>query len=94
MSNRALSWAFSTPLPTSPKFVLVVLADLADESHSCYPGARHIASAIGGSVRTVRRALVDLEEAGYITRESRHRVGGSQASNRYILRVGWVPSTC
>jgi DNA-binding MarR family transcriptional regulator len=94
MSNRALTWAFSTPLPTSPKFVLVVLADLADEADSCFPGQARIASSTGCSVSTVQRALKDLEEAGYIERVRRHREGGFRTSDRYVLRVGWMPPDC
>lgn len=91
MSNRALTWAFSTPLPTSPKFVLVVLADLADEADSCFPGQGRIAASTGCSISTVRRALKDLEDGGYIERVRRHREGGFRTSDRYVLRVGWLP---
>lgn len=91
MSNRALSWAFSAPLPTTAKFTLVVLADLADEADSCFPGQEYIARATGCSSRTVRRALEDLERAGYVQRQRRHRGNGSRTSDRYVLRVGWTP---
>lgn len=94
MSNRALTWAFTTPLPTSPKFVLVVLADLADEADSCFPGQERIAASTGCSTRTVRRALEELEEIGYIERVRRHRMNGSRTSDRYVLRVGWTPPAC
>lgn len=94
MSNRALNWAFQAPLPSTQKFVLVVLADLADEEDSCYPGQPRIAQSIGGNERTVRRALVELEASGYIVREHRHRSNGSRRSDRYVLRVGWLPPTC
>lgn len=91
MSNRALSWAFSAKLPTTPKFILVTLADLADEADSCFPGQEYIAETVGASKRTVSRALADLERDGYLGRERRTRVNGSRTSDRYILRVGFSP---
>lgn len=91
MSNRALSWAFSTELPTTPKFILVTLADLADERDSCFPGQEYIATTVGASTRTVSRALVDLERQGYIVRERRARANGSRTSDRYVLKVGTRP---
>jgi len=91
MSNKALTWAFSTPLPSTPKFTLVVLADLADEADSCFPSQGHIARSTGASVRTVVRTLAQLEAAGYIMRQRRHRGNGSRTSDRYVLRVGWTP---
>lgn len=91
MSNRALSWAFSTHLATTPKFILVALADLADEADSCFPKQARIARVVGATERTVRRALADLEEEGYISRSRRYRDGGYRTSDRYVLRVGWYP---
>ena len=37
------------------------------------------------SPRTVQRALNDLERAGYIQRQRRHRENGSCTSNLYII---------
>jgi DNA-binding MarR family transcriptional regulator len=87
MSNRAINWALATGLPTTPKFVLVVLADLADEEDSCFPGQEYLANAIGGSVRTVTRALADLEKLGYLSRSHRQLKSGFRSSDRYVLSV-------
>lgn len=87
MSNRAITWAMSADLPTTRKFVLVVLADLADENDSCFPGQPRIAATIGASVRTVRDALGQLEESGYIIRHERRRLNGSRTSTRYVLQL-------
>lgn len=85
MSNRAISWAFQTTLPTTQKFVLVALADLADEYDSCYPSQEYIARVVGATDRTVRRALTSLEDDGYIERSRRYRDGGYRSSDRYFL---------
>lgn len=69
------------------KFVLIVLANYADESHSCYPGQKKIAERIGASVETVRRALADLETSGYISRNRRVRDSGYRTTDRYFLPV-------
>lgn len=87
MSNKALTWAFDQDLPMAQKFTLVVLADYADEEHSCFPGQATIARKIGATERTVRNALASLEEAGLLYREHRYRANGSRTTDRYFLPV-------
>ena len=48
-------------------------------------GRKTIARELRLSPRTVQRALNDLERAGYIQRERRHRENGSCTSNLYII---------
>ena len=49
------------------------------------PGIKTIAHDVHLSPRTVQRALNDLEHAGYIERQRRHRENGSCTSNLYIM---------
>lgn len=87
MSNRALTWAFSLAnLPAGEKFVLVVLADFADEAASCYPSQARIAAMTGHGVSTVARHLKSLEDRGLLTRTAR-RKGGHRTSDRFVLRM-------
>jgi len=90
MSVKATSWAWDRDLPTTEKFVLVALADYADENNSCFPGHKTLAARIGASVSTVSRALKGLAERGYVVVERRHRTNGSRTSDRYALAVGRV----
>lgn len=87
MSYKATNWAYDLPLTGSKKFVLVALADMADEANSCYPGQHRLANMTGRSVATVRRALEALEKLGLIERE--HRIGafGHRTSDRYTLQL-------
>jgi len=87
MSYRALNWAWEAELPTAQKFVLVALADMADEHESCFPGQERLARMVGGSVSTVRRAVKALEESGYIGRQQRRGADGMRTSDRYRLNV-------
>lgn len=87
MSNRAITWAFDQDLPTIDKFVLVVLADYADEASTCFPGQGLIARRTGSSVSTIHRALKRLETSGRITREQRWRADGKRSSDRYRLNL-------
>ena len=89
MSNEALAWAFKTKLRTTQKFVLVALADYADDDHSCYPSYKLTAQRIGASVSTVRRAIESLESDGYVRVSKRYGDDGKQTSNRYVLNVGF-----
>ena len=87
MSYRAINWAWEAELPFSQKFVLVALADMADENDSCFPGQERIASMTGMSVSTVRRSVKALEDAGVITRHARGVSGGGRTSDRYVLNT-------
>lgn len=88
MSIEAINWAFNQPItPMARKFVLVVLANYADEDYSCYPSQQKIADRIGASVETVRRAIKELEASGLIRREKRYRDDGYRSTDRYFLAV-------
>lgn len=92
MSNEALTWAFrQTEVKPGPRFVLVVLADMADERHSCFPSVATIASRTGYSERAVKSHLLALTELGLVQRVERWRENGSQRSNRFVLSVGASP---
>lgn len=92
MSNEALTWAFKQELPMVQKFVLVALADYADEDGSCFPAHAKTAKRVGASVRTTQRAVRELADAGYIVIQTGTRGNGSQTSNRYRLNVGSTPT--
>lgn len=87
MSYRALNWAWEADLPMAQKFVLVALADMADEKETCYPGQERLAKMTGTSVSTVRRAVKTLEESGAISRQARGIAGGGRTSDRYFLNT-------
>ena len=87
MSYRATGWAYDLPLAGAKKFVLVALADMADEAGSCFPGQERLVEMTGLSIRTVRRALESLERTGLLVRESRHDVRGYRTSDRYYLQL-------
>ena len=92
MAYQATNWAWEIELPMAQKFVLIALADMADESFSCFPGQRKLSSMTGAGERTVRRALKELEETGLLVREERRAKDGYRTSDRYILRVGEKPT--
>lgn len=87
MGYKALNWAWDSDLPSTQKFVLVALADMADEKNSCYPGQDRLAAMTGTSVSTVRRALKELESMGALTRKPRGIAGGGRTSDRYVLNT-------
>ncbi|MFZ4894651.1 helix-turn-helix domain-containing protein [Plantibacter sp. Mn2098] len=87
MSYKATNWAYELPITGPQKFVLVALADMADEESSCYPGQPRLAQMTGFSVATVRRALDKLEDRGLIEREHRHGAFGYRTSDRYHLKL-------
>lgn len=87
MSYKATAWAYDMRISGPQKPVLVALADMADESASCYPGQQRIADMTGLSVATVRRALDKLEAQGLIIRERRADGFGHRTSDRYRLQL-------
>lgn len=88
MSYKALNWAWELEeLRSSQKFVLIALADMADDKHSCFPGQDRLAAMTGMSVDTVSRAVRALERRGLLRRVARRRANGYRTSDRYFLQV-------
>ena len=67
------------------KAVYMYLRDRADAEGKCWPGINTIAADLKLSRSTVKRALADLERAGYLKRTHRFRENGSYTSNLYTV---------
>lgn len=72
-------------LPHRAVSVYLYLSDRADKQGTCFPGMKRIALDLKLSVSTVKRALTDLEAAGYIQKQNRFRTNGGKSSNEYTL---------
>ena len=72
------------PVGGAALLVLLRLADRADASGRCYPGASSLASDTRMTVRSVRNALASLQQLGVLEVETR---GGGVTSNRYRLNL-------
>lgn len=73
------------------KAVLVAIANEADTSgRNAWPSIRFLAEDIEVSERTVQRRLQELEDMGFLRRETRWRPDGSQSSNSFDL-IGYEP---
>jgi DNA-binding MarR family transcriptional regulator len=82
MSFEAMAWAINQEVGnTSAKFVLLMVANYADEKGRAWPSQERLAEAIEGSRHTVMRALDFLEEKAFLTRVRRHREDGSRSTD-------------
>ena len=75
-----------TELPSRARAVYMYLRDRSDTEGKCWPGINAIASDMELSRSTVKRALHDLEQHGYLKKVSRYRANGSSTSNLYTIR--------
>lgn len=78
---------YSLELTQRATLVAFYLINRSDREGTCFPGVKTIAKECNISTRTVQRALNDLEEAGFLVRESRFHEQGGQRSNLYYLQV-------
>jgi len=79
------STIYIVTLPHRAKTVYMYLRDRANEKGACWPGINRIASDLEMSRSTVKRALEDLIQNGYIEKELRYRGNGSYSSNLYTI---------
>lgn len=85
MSIEAMMWAKRQRAGgPGPKVVLLVLADYADESWTCWPSQARIADETELTERSVRRCTARLVEAGLVRVEKRW-AAANQTLNRYVL---------
>ena len=82
MSFRFLAWAQSAKTgSSSTKSVLMALCSIVNDDGIGFPSQQRIADDSELSIRTVKRAMDDLEKAGVISRERRYREGGYRTSD-------------
>ena len=72
-------------LPNRAKLVYVYLYDRMDSEKKTWPGINRIGSDLSLSRSTVKRAINDLINAGYVRKEFAYRNNGSHTSNRYFI---------
>lgn len=83
-----IAWAMKAPTPDAlSRWLLVVLADHANDQHICWPSIATLAKRTGMGTSTVCRKLIMLEEAGLIARQSGHE----GRSTRYLLTGEAIP---
>ncbi len=86
MSIALMTMVRKTALPTNEKFVLMALADWADDNGTnCWPSIYELSEYLTCSERTVQRLLRELEQGGWIAVVGNHNGGGT--SRTYALNV-------
>jgi predicted ArsR family transcriptional regulator len=84
MSLQALDWAMRKALPCSPKMVLMMIANRADESGAAKIAVPELAEACGLSPSTVKRLTGELRAIGLLDVTERGS-GGGRTSNTYMI---------
>ncbi|WP_141118974.1 helix-turn-helix domain-containing protein, partial [Mycobacterium avium] len=88
MSWEALAWAKDSDIAQPvAKFILVLLANKADENFSCYPSIRTLMAESGAGRSTILRALSYLETRGLMSRRPQFHDSGARRSTRYYLNL-------
>ena len=78
--------AYQSTLKSRALQVLVYLIDRSNKEGTCFPAISTMSRELHISVSTVKRALRELTESGFVKKESRFREKNhGQTSNLYIL---------
>jgi predicted transcriptional regulator len=62
------------------------LKDRSNADGECWPAIKTIARDTSMSVSTVKRALADLMQHGFLRKERRYRENGGNSSNKFYLK--------
>ena len=84
MSFQAMAWAIEQSPSWRGKFVLIMLANYADEDGVAFPSIKKLQTDCGVGRDTIVRAIKELERLGLVTIE-RRKVEGVYLRNRYTL---------
>lgn len=85
MSMEAITAARKLTLPPRDKFVLLALADYANDDGEAYPKQGTLAEWTCYNRTTVNEALANLERAGLIETQQTYRDDGGKSYKRYRL---------
>ena len=76
---------YRSDLPPRATAVYLYLYQQCNKEDSCFPAIKTICQDIKLSRSTVKRAIHDLIQAGFIKKVRRYRENGANSSNLYIL---------
>jgi DNA-binding transcriptional ArsR family regulator len=91
MAIEFIAWALKQDFPSGPKFVLVALANRANQDGECWPSQKDLAKQTSTTDRSVRRHLDWLVSNGIITKSRRRRRDGSYTSDLFKINTCSVP---
>jgi len=91
MSFQAMAWAVKQKLPSREKFILIMLANYADENGTCWPSNGRLCDDTGMSKNTLLAGLRALAEADVIDIIKRSE-DGYTLPNKYRLHIERVGS--
>lgn len=73
-------------LPHRAKTVYIYLSDRMNGERQCWYAVKTIATDLGLSRSTIKRALHDLERSGLVEKQRRYRENGSNTSNLLTIK--------
>lgn len=85
MTLRNKREIYQAALPHRAVAVYLYLHDRANKQGTCFPAIKRISIDLNLSTSTVKRAICDLEQGGYIEKENRYRTNGGKSSNEYQI---------
>lgn len=88
----ALVWEL--PLPPNQKFVLMAIADEANDDGYCFPSHRRLAEKCSINERSVRRMIGLSTADGYVVVKHRFNKRGGRTSNGYQLTLDTPRTNC
>jgi hypothetical protein len=88
MSIDAMNAVWRSTLEGTPhRFVLLALADRADDEGYCWPGIANIMDKTDLSRSSVKRSIRHLEASNLLQRAPRFTIDGDRDSNMYQINV-------
>ena len=76
---------YQEDLSPRSKLVYMYLKDRANKDGQCWPAIQTIGRDLGLSRSTVKRALKELEQAAFLTKQGRKRENEGDTSNLYQI---------
>ena len=86
MSFQAMSWAVKQTADPREKFLLIMMANYADDNGRCWPKYATLSKDTGFSRSTILRSIKDLQKLGFLKVHKR-RVKDRQGSNLFVLSL-------
>ena len=94
MSLKMMARVWELPLPPTQKFVLMAIADEANDEGYCFPSLGRLAYKCSINERSVRRMIGLSTAEGYVAVKQRFNKRGGRTSNGYQLTLDTPRTNC